>query len=246
MDKSYSNAEQFVQIYNQIDDYMRRRLGHDNNDGSYSSRVRYLAKKDSSFKKYLDILISYGELRNAIVHDFGKDEYRIIAEPYSEEVERYRKIKEKVTEPALAFDEIALKAEVLFSLSPENKVSHVVSVMNKNNFNYAPIIVQGKLVGVFSPVTIFSYLAEHGEIKNTDQMMVRDLEKYTGLSSNPQERFLFVPKNTTVVDVENHFNQHHQQEQRLEVIFITEHGEADEELLGMITIWDLSKVNGQI
>ena len=139
MDSSYGNAEQFVQIYNQIDDYMRKRLGHDSNDGSYASRIRYLAKRDSSFRKYLDILISYGELRNAIVHDFGRDEYRIIAEPYTEEVERYRKIKDTVMAPVLAFDEITLKANVLFSISPEDKVSYVVSVMDKRNFNYAPI-----------------------------------------------------------------------------------------------------------
>ncbi len=246
MDSSYGNAEQFVQIYNQIDDYMRKRLGHDNNDGSYASRIRFLAKRDSSFRKYLDILISYGELRNAIVHDFGRDEYRIIAEPYAEEVERYRKIKEKVMEPTLAFDEITLKADVLFSLAPEDKVSYVVSVMDKRNFNYAPVLLQGKVVGVFSPETIFSYLADQGEIKNTEEMMVKALEKYTSLSSRRLEGFLFVPKNTTVVDVEEYFGQHHPNKQRLGVIFITEHGQVDEELLGMITIWDLAKVKEQV
>ncbi len=241
MDSSYGNAEQFVQIYNQIDDYMRKRLGHDSNDGSYASRIRYLAKRDSSFRKYLDILISYGELRNAIVHDFGRDEYRIIAEPYTEEVERYRKIKDTVMAPVLAFDDITLKANVLFSISPEDKVSYVVSVMDKRNFNYAPILHNGKVIGIFSPETIFAYLADQGEIKNADQMMVKELEIYTNLTSKRLESFLFVPKEATVVDVEEHFTQNHPKKQRLGVIFITEHGQADEELLGMITIWDLAK-----
>lgn len=243
MNKDYGNAEQFVQIYNQIDDYMRKRLGHDSNDGSYSSRIRYLAKRDSSFRKYLDILISYGELRNAIVHDFGREEYRIIAEPYAEEVERYLKIKELVMKPALAYDEIALKTKVLYSLSSDDVISEVVTVMDKRRFNYAPILHQGKLIGVFSPETIFSYLADHGEITNTHQMKVKDLDQYTALDSKRLNGFLFVPMNTTVVDVEEHFSQHYPQKQRLEVLFMTDQGKAEEELLGMITIWDLSKAN---
>ena len=109
LSKSYGNAEQFVQIYNQIDEFMKNKLGQDSSGGSYSTRIRILAKQDACFKKYQDILISYGELRNAIVHDYGRDEYRIIAEPYIEEVERYQMVKEELMKPHWPLMKLLLK-----------------------------------------------------------------------------------------------------------------------------------------
>ncbi|NLB19871.1 MAG: CBS domain-containing protein [Clostridium sp.] len=245
MSESFGNAKQFVQIYNQIDEYMKNRLGQGSSDGSYSTRIRILAKQDSSFKKYQDILISYGELRNAIVHDYGRDEYRIIAEPYTEEVERYQKVKEELMKPTLAYDDIAVKSEVLYSLSPEDRIAEAVSIMDRRNFNFAPILYQGRVMGVFSPETIFSYLADYGEIKNTDKMMMKEIKNYTNLSSKKLEGFLFLPLETTVVDVEALFSEQRPQTQRLEVVFITKNGKEDEALLGMVTIWDLAKAKNQ-
>lgn len=241
LSKSYGNAEQFVQIYNQIDEFMKNKLGQDTSGGSYSTRIRILAKQDACFKKYQDILISYGELRNAIVHDYGRDEYRIIAEPYIEEVQRYQMVKEQLMKPPLAYDEIAIKVDGLYSLSPEDKIAEAVSVMDRRNFNFAPILYQGKVMGVFSPETIFSYLADHGEIKNTDKMMMKEIKNYTNISSKKLEGFLFLPQDTTVAHVEALFSEQRPQTQRLEVIFITKNGKEDEALLGMVTIWDLAK-----
>jgi len=86
MREESSNAYRFIRAYNELDHFMDQKLNRDSRYNSYYQRIIELSKRDSTLRKHKLILHSFGELRNAIVHDFGRDNMEIIAEPHLKQV----------------------------------------------------------------------------------------------------------------------------------------------------------------
>ncbi len=243
MTKEKSNAERFVSAYNQLDEYMKQNLGNDTRNTTYYHRVIGMAAKDTTFRKYKELLHSFGELRNAIVHDFGRNGMEIIAEPHLEQVKIYEKILIEAMNPPKALAKVAVKLEDLYTLEPDYNVLKAIQIMAKENYNYAPVIDNNQLVGVFSEESIFDYLKDHGSVDLTKGLKIKDIVQYTKLEAHRSEVFQFATKYETVADLEERLRKVNDldRNKRLEVVFITDKGKADEKLLGMVTIWDLAR-----
>ena len=65
-----------------------------------------------------------------------------------------------------------------------------------------------------------------------------DLAGHIGFSAH-MENYEFVPKDATYISVRRIFERVRGKNQRVSVIFITEHGRVGEALLGMLTPWDV-------
>ena len=72
MENNRTNFSEFITIYNEIDEYMRRELNQDKWI-SHSELIRRMARTNKVFKAYMDDLLSYARLRNAIVHNPEKE-----------------------------------------------------------------------------------------------------------------------------------------------------------------------------
>lgn len=240
MSEARSNSDRFISAYNQLDEYMRQNLGNDSRNTTYYHRVHGMADRNATFRKYKELLHSFGELRNAIVHDFGRNGMEIIAEPHLEQVKVYEEILALVMNPPKALEKIAVKRKELYTLEPGYDVQKAIQIMARENYNYAPVLYNDQLVGVFSEETIFDYLNDHGKVDLTAGLSVKDLEKYTKLEAHRNEVFHFASRHVTVADLEETLKKVKDLNKRLEVVFITEKGKPDEKLLGMVTIWDLA------
>lgn len=241
MSEMKSNAERFVSAYNQLDEYMKQNLGSDTRNTTYYHRVIGMAAKDTTFMKYKELLHSFGELRNAIVHDFGRSGMEIIAEPHLEQVKIYEKILIEAMNPPKALTRVAVKIEDLYTLEPDYNVLKAIQIMAKENYNYAPVIHNDQLVGVFSEESIFDYLKDHGAMDLSKGLTMKDIIEYTKLDAHRSEVFQFATKHETVADLEARLRKINDRNKRLEVVFITEKGKSNEKLLGMVTIWDLAR-----
>ena len=76
--KDLSNAQRFLQSYNNIDYTIRTRYNLNRSMG-FSELIRRSVALNYIVRKYEDDLIDFGRLRNAIVH--GNEDY-IMAEPH--------------------------------------------------------------------------------------------------------------------------------------------------------------------
>ena len=84
-----TNAQRFVNAYNAIDQTLRARHNI-RRSLSFSDMIRRTVAVDYIVRKYEDVLIDYGRLRNAIIHK-SNDKF-LIAEPHEEVVAEFEKI----------------------------------------------------------------------------------------------------------------------------------------------------------
>jgi hypothetical protein len=91
------NSDRFINSYNQIDAYLRKE-GNFDSDTSFTYKVK--SSKNSAVNRFKDDLISYGQLRNVIVHTPKLDARDIaIAEPHEVTVSKIEKICQDIVNP---------------------------------------------------------------------------------------------------------------------------------------------------
>jgi CBS domain containing-hemolysin-like protein len=242
----YQGAEEFIAIYNDLDKVMEEKLrGQEGiRNGSYAERVESLFRKGKLSEGERALLRSYGELRNAIVHEFGTHGRRqslIIAQPLETEVEKFKALAQRVANPPLALAlPMTVKLKEMFTIGRSAKVDQVMDVMLEKGYSYVPILEKQVLAGVFSQDTIFTYLAERKEIRLREDMVMESFGELLPLDAHRTERFEFLPRTATAMDVVQRFRADHGEDKRLELIFFTESGKPTEAVLGMTTLWDLA------
>lgn len=242
MKESRVNSEAFLTIYNELDKYMRTKLGRDLWT-SHPSLVREMAEHNKLFKRHHDLLCDMARLRNAIIHNPNKRTIDPIAEPHPEIVKLYEEIKESVLHPALALEALAVPRKDIFTTTMDTSAHFVMKTMNKNSYTHIPVIQGDTLEGIFSENTVFSYLVRNHVFTLDRDIQIREFAEFIPLDNHESEYFEFVSRGATVLDVEELFIEDIKSRKRLSAVFVTENGKAGEKILGMITPWDLAKDN---
>jgi len=112
--------------------------------------------------------------------------------------------------------------------------------MNKYAYTHVPIIEEGRFVGVFSENTVFSYIVNSMDCLLAKDAKIRDFSDFIPIDRHESESFAFVSRDTLVIDIEDMFAKELRQEKRLAVVFITDNGDPNEKLLGLVTAWDIA------
>ena len=89
MANNSKNFEDFITIYNELDDFMRKELNQDHK-ASHSDLIRKMARKNKVFNIYMDELLSFARLRNAIIHNPYNRYAQPIADPHDYVVENIK------------------------------------------------------------------------------------------------------------------------------------------------------------
>lgn len=85
------------------------------------------------------------------------------------------------------------------------------------------MVEKGKIIGVISESTIFSYIIKNKIFLIDDECKISDFEEFIALDNHCSEYFLFKPRTITVVEIEDVFKNCLVENKRLAVIFITLH-----------------------
>lgn len=96
------------------------------------------------------------------------------------------------------------------------------------------------MIGIFSENTLLGYLADNVEAIILDDMKIADFKKYLPLGSHRSEAFEFLPRSAELSSVYGVFNQAIKAHRRIGMLFVTQNGKPSEQLLGIITAWDLA------
>ncbi|MBK5241936.1 CBS domain-containing protein [Clostridium sp.] len=233
------NSDRFIEIYNEIDDYMRRYLDKPNGYRHYLL-IEDLAKANKSFKKYEKDLKAFGDLRNAIVHNPELKNADPIAEPHKYIIDKYEEIVNNVKNPPTAYDSVAVKVHQLYNTTLETSAIEVMKEMAKNTYTHVPVIDNNTVIGIFSESTLLNYIANKGDVLLESDVKISEFIEYLPFDKHKSEYFDFVSKYALLTEVEELFQEELKENRRLGVVFITENGRSNQKILGIITAWDMA------
>ena len=69
---------------------------------------------------------------------------------------------------------------------------------------------------------------------------IREFSEFIPIDKHESESFVFVHKDTLVIDIEEMFANELKEGKRLAVVFITKNGDPNETILGLLTAWDVA------
>ena len=230
-----SNAKRFIKAYNKLDQSLRVQYNLKRGQ-TFSDVIRRSSSLNSIVRKFQDLLIDYGRLRNAIIHR-NNDEY-IIAEPHTKVVEQFEKICDLVCTPPLAINSVCRK--VLLSVQSNVKLKQVIGLIASSGYSNLPIYKDHSLIGLANGQRLLDVI---GDRINKDVDINEFLENTPiedVIKVNIQDNyFAVVDISLTIEQALNMFYSN----RKLLAILITKTGNFMETALGIITAGDIIDLN---
>ena len=230
------NSDDFLDCYNKIDLYLKSSEDYESYE-SFAGKIK--KSKNPVVRNYKDELISFGELRNAIVHN-PKIGIEAIAEPHTTIVFRIKELYEKISNPKKVIPEFQF--EVL-GAKEGDYINNVLIKMREKSFSQFPVFdIEGKVAELINTNTISRWLSNNLEDSGTiviDNIKVKDLMNEIEFKSN----YKFISRNTSIYEAYNLFTEQIRvKNTNLDVLFITNSGKQSEKLIGLITIEDIASI----
>ena len=230
-----TNAMRFLSAFNNIDYAIKTRYNMNRSMG-FSEAVRKAVAFNFTIRKYEDDLISYGRLRNAIVHDNSDV---VIAEPHIDVVEKIEKIERLLTTPPRALETVA-RRDVL-TVHCSKSMREVILLIASSNYSNIPVFNDdNEIIGIANGQKILDsfgkFLLSGGKEKAfLDSVKIEDMLSKLENSNY----YAFANKDITVEQALSLFHQN----SRLLALLVTENGGAKEKPLGIMTGSDVLKMN---
>ncbi len=229
-----SNANIFISLYNKTDHYLKEQIRQERNY-SFSRKLDIVAESNALVRRYRTSLKQFGQLRNAIVHEY-RDE-QIIAEPTESVVSEFQSIYNKITRPESAINVVGTH---VVSIQKDCVVERAIRIMSENDISQVPVIGEEGFLGMFTPSMLFKTICEaQGEHLNSIMKSRMDeILKY----SDRHRKVKFLNRHSSVFDVVEIYENTALKDHQIDAIIITESGEVHEMPLGIITDSDLPEI----
>ena len=151
------------------------------------------------------------------------------------------KVIQKVARPLKASNVMVKKSELCY-MSMEDKVRDAMATMKENSYKHIPILEDGVLVGLFSAKTVLDIMVTEGADAFSSEITFDMIQKYISIENVTSNKFTFVGNSTLVSEIKDIFKEDIDNKERINIIFVTQHGKRDEKLLGIITAWEIAAV----
>lgn len=228
------NSELFLKKYRVLEGLLEKRYEGEKVSSS-SIVIEYIRDEDSEpVRVDLDLL---REIRNILSHNACTDGEAVV-EPSDEMLTRLDRVIAYVQRPRIAV-EYGTPAEQVLSAHPNDGILTVMRNMRKNGYSQVPVREDGRVTGVFSIKALFDYLSEKGLDALDNRARICELGERIRLDHKRGERYMFVSADTSIVTVRRAFQRYTEKNRRLNAVFVTRSGSPDEELICIITPWDV-------
>ncbi len=175
------------------------------------------------------------EVRNLLSHTADESGEPVIEPSQAILNDLYEIIKYVETpQPALSY---ATKGGDILRANANDRALDVMRRMEKRGYSHAPVLAGGKLAGVFSVATVFSHALTGARL--APDTRIGEFGPLLDMDGRASGRFLIMGRDVSYLDVRKEFERHAERNQRLAAVFITSTGDADGELLGILTPWDV-------
>lgn len=235
MSRLEERADKFIKLYNQLDQRLRHQMDADRSR-SFNDIVNRAAKEDPVVRHYVQRLKSYGALRNAIVHDADYPD-EIIAEPNPETLSSFEHICKEIVDPPKLIPKFQTQVDV-FDFG--NSLLQVLWYMGKHDFSQVVLRGTSGQLQLLTTEGITRWLASEVE---DDIVLTEDPKLGDALAYELSNNFVVRKRDDTIHHAREAFLHSLDQDQpRLYAVILTENGSKDEDPLGIVTPWDLIRV----
>ena len=235
-----SRADIFLKMYRILEGTLDKRYA----GGRQSSSVLMEYLKDDDSEPYRRELNICREIRNLLSHN-ADDEGEPLVEPSEAILTSLQNILDHVSAPRYAIDCGTPREKILWANANELAID-VMHRMSKNGFSHVPVMEKGKIVGIFSVGSLFSYLERRGLDALDKNTRIGQIDDALKLERHGAEKYLFMPADATIYQVRAAFEARSERNSRLSAVFITEKGSPEDNLLAMLTPWDVLKDSGNV
>lgn len=229
------NATRFLKAYNSLD-YALRTQYNFKRSMAFSDVIRRSVVLNSVVRKYEDLLIDYGRLRNAIIHSGNETE--VIAEPHLNVVEKLEKIAKLISTPPKVLDTVC-KKDVLCIPSTETLENTIITI-SKSGYSNLPVYENGELIGVANGQKLINNI---GKVLNNGydiNSYIKETSIKEVISFNVGEPYYAIE--TEELTLEKALDLFYRN-RKLLVILITKHGERNDKPLGIVSVADVMDIN---
>lgn len=231
-----SRSDKFLNSFNKIDQYLKDLEGYDSYI-AFSHKIK--DSKNPIVKRFQSELLSFGELRNAIVHN-PKIGGEAIAEPHSRIVERIEAIYLEISNPKKVIPKFQ---STVFGAKIDEPINKILVKMREHSFSQFPIIDQNnRIVELINTNTISRWLSSNLDSDGSilvENVLVKDLIQEIEFKNN----YKYIARKASIYEAHDLFMSHlNRIKNNLDVIFITENGKQNEKLMGIITIGDIAGI----
>ncbi len=234
MSKS-SNAQRFIQAYNEIDHSLRTIYGF-KRSLTYADLIRKAVTLNAVIRKYEETLIDYGRLRNSIVHKSNPN--YVIAEPHDDVVEEFEKIAKLVATPPKAIDKVCERN--VMCISHDSTVRSAIELIAETGYSNIPVYNGNLLLGVVNRSILIEVLGL--ESKNGGSLDDKANNTILQDIMADSEKRIYYKVADRNISVEKALDMFYA-ERKLEAVLITPKGTYEELPIGIITAGDVLDMN---
>lgn len=231
-----TNSERFLQAFGAIERQLRIMTGLEKRARFYTL-VDKGAESNAAVRRFSDDLKEFADLRNAIVHE--RTDAHVLAEPNDRAVRQIEYIQDLLEHPPRV---IPTFQKHVHHMTTDDPIAVAAYLMRQHGFSQLPIYDADGFRALLTTDDITRWL---GECAPTGAV---DLETTTigrVLACHCEENgdnHMFVGRDATLFEVLEAFRACERCGSRLAAILITEQGRPSQDLLGIITIWDLPQI----
>lgn len=137
--------------------------------------------------------------------------------------------------------QISIPYKDIYKREMSDKVIPTIAVMKEHSYTYVPVMNGKKIWGVFSESAIFNLVGDGNISLINENLLLLNIGKYIAEYSN-KGVFDFVGPDASIDQIRKIFSEAIDGGRRLDVLYITTTGDKRGDLVGLITIWDISSL----
>jgi CBS domain-containing protein len=160
--------------------------------------------------------------------------------PSEKFLNNFKKVVEKIIKP-LKVEHIMVKYSKLKIARLNTNVGKVIDMLKEYGYNSIPIIDNNQLMGVFTEKSVYDYLTMNKHDSISKNMLVSDMIDAIDLNSDPRKYFDFISRDASVDDAYDCFTKDFKSRRELLLLLVTEQGEKEQKLLGIVALRDIEK-----
>lgn len=233
MDKN-KQKDLYLKLFKELEKRIRD-IANAKDDTRFTDILSMVSEKNYLIDNKKQIILDLYALRNIFSH---KDREKYIANINDLAFKELKNILYLLKNPPKIGK--IFKTEV-FYVKTEDKIINIIKKMAENLYTNVPVYENNKYIGTFSENSILFLMKDNINIEN---LSILDLNKK--YLNNKNEEILFLPENRSIFDVKKSFEVSIKKKERLGAIFITKNGKKNEFPLGIITAYDLPKIDSYL
>lgn len=226
--QTITNAQRFLDSYARIEKILYDII-RETKYVPFSQMITRASRENLIISSRANDLRQYHELRNAIVHNRGR-ENEVIAEPCDSVTEDIEKIADTLE---AKHDLLSIASSPVITVGRNDSIKEAYRLMRKMNTSKIPVYHNGVYAGLVTMDEIAGWALEN----RSEEDCIASI-----LTERKNERVLFVKKNAPLQMIMRSYESSLKHGMTLLAILITEHGLPKEKPLGIITVADLPKL----